>query len=584
MKLIKHVLCLSLLIAGGVSARDWIDRPWKDDVIYFLMTDRFHDGDPENNSPPGSDPGLYDAAQKKINLYHGGDFRGLEDALLDGYFTDLGISAIWITPPVRNAWMSLHDLGGSKSGYHGYWAQDFMDIDPHLTSRTNLAGKPYKTGREGRLQHYKNLIDLAHSKDIKVVQDIVCNHIGPLFYYDLDGNGAHDGKANEWMPPYKKKGSYLETARWVNEPKWNVGKPATTSLLQNFDIYWGKGFSSDSLGKTDGEEQLCDFFSLRAINTSPDAPHFDQLVDEFVDIYYFYIDEMGVDGLRIDTVKHVDKEFWDAFTSRLRQRLGHDADKVLLFGEVYGNSISDINYYAGSSDDQSRSLDSLLNFQFTWAVRDVLRQEDHGDAHQLNRFIDRMNTEVKTVGHYDAKAMRLNSVNFIGNHDGLNRFLVKGIPEENNTLALEVLLTFEGIPCIYYGSELAVRDDQVDRHQESETGRTTLFDNRGERDFDLRKDNPHFKRVSELIALRKQLPSLVDGDITVRSLKESMIEEGVLAYKRDSALVVLNTGDKRQRISFPSATLLYSNGLVEKSGFVKKGAVPAKTLQVYRLR
>ena len=83
MNRIKSILCLSLILTGSVSARDWIDRPWKDDVIYFVMTDRFHDGDPENNMPPGSDPKLYDAAQKNINLYHGGDFRGVENALLD---------------------------------------------------------------------------------------------------------------------------------------------------------------------------------------------------------------------------------------------------------------------------------------------------------------------------------------------------------------------------------------------------------------------------------------------------------------------------------------------------------------------
>jgi len=386
------------------------------------------------------------------------------------------------------------------------------------------------------------------------------------------------------MPAYKAEGSYIETARWAHEPQWNVGKPATPGLFQDFGIYWGKGFSPDSLGKTDGEEQRCDFFSLRAINTSPDTPHFDKLVNEFVEIYHFYIDELGVDGLRIDTVKHVHKAFWDAFTSRLRKRLGRDADKLILFGEVYGNSISDINYYAGNSTDQGKVLDSLLNFQFTWAVRDVLRQETRGDANQLGRFIERMNAEIKTVGNYDAKEMRLNSVNFIDNHDGLNRFLVKGISEENHALALAVLLTFEGIPCIYYGSELAVRDDQVDRNQQSETGRVTLFDNRGARSFDMRKSNPHFKMISELIALRKKLPALIDGDITVLSLEGAGVEKGVLAYRRGSALVVLNAGDKPQHISFPAATLLYSNGLAANAAFVKKATVPAKTLQVYRLR
>ena len=580
MNRIKYVLCLSLILAGSVSARDWIDRPWKDDVIYFMMTDRFHDGDPENNMPPGSDPALYDAKQENINLYHGGDFRGVEKALREGYFTDLGISAIWITPPVRNAWMSLHDLGGSKSGYHGYWTQDFLDIDPHLTSRKSLSGKLYKNGRAGRIQHYKDLIDLAHSKDIKIVQDIVCNHIGPLFYYDLDGNGSHNGKVEEWMSPYKADGSYHASARWAQEPQWNAGKLATKGLLQDFDVYWGKGFSWDSLGKTDGEEKICDFLSLRTLNTSPDAPHFDQLVDEFVKIYHFYIDELGVDGLRIDTVKHVNKGFWDAFTSRLRERLGDDADNVLMFGEVYGNSVHDINYYAGSNDGNNRSLDSLLNFQFTWAVRDVLRHETRGDMNKLSHFIERMNNEVKTQGKYSAKEMRLNSVNFIGNHDGINRFLVKGISEENHDLALAVLLTFEGIPCLYFGSELAVRDDQVDQHKESETGRMTLFDNRGECSFDARKTSPHFRMVSDLITLRKQLPELVDSDISVFPLTE----DGLLGYRRGSALIMLNVDSDPHRVFIPAATLLYSNGLIKKETAIRNATIPAKTLQVYHIK
>ena len=82
---------------------DWQHRPWNRDLIYFVMTDRFLDGDPQNNRPAGSDPALYDPMQSDIGKYHGGDFRGLELAIRDGYFTKLGVTAIWITPPLKNA-------------------------------------------------------------------------------------------------------------------------------------------------------------------------------------------------------------------------------------------------------------------------------------------------------------------------------------------------------------------------------------------------------------------------------------------------------------------------------------------------
>ncbi len=176
-------------------------RSWQDEVIYFMITDRFYDGDPSNNTPTGAAPNLADPKQEDINLYHGGDFRGIELALTHDYFSNLGITAIWITPPVRNVWNTSYDSGDKgKTGYHGYWTQDFMDIDPHLTSLTKIDGTTYPEGREGRMQHYRDLVNLAHQKGIKVIQDIVCNHAGPVFYYDFNNNQQFErfGK-REWI-------------------------------------------------------------------------------------------------------------------------------------------------------------------------------------------------------------------------------------------------------------------------------------------------------------------------------------------------------------------------------------------------
>ena len=108
--LLKTLLIVASLVLGSHA------RPWSDDVIYFAMTDRFSDGDPANNTPVGCDPALYDARQEDISRYFGGDLRGMEMALQAGYFNDLGISALWLTPVVRNVWQSGDDLGGSKSG------------------------------------------------------------------------------------------------------------------------------------------------------------------------------------------------------------------------------------------------------------------------------------------------------------------------------------------------------------------------------------------------------------------------------------------------------------------------------------
>ena len=127
MKHYLHFLCLLLVSLQTACAQHDIARPWDQDVIYFALTDRFFDGDASNNRPPESDPALYDPTQSDMDLYHGGDFRGLEIALDNGYFNALGITAIWITPPVRNVWYAAFD---SK-----VW--EFSSCTPYLTHHSH---------------------------------------------------------------------------------------------------------------------------------------------------------------------------------------------------------------------------------------------------------------------------------------------------------------------------------------------------------------------------------------------------------------------------------------------------------------
>ena len=243
----------------------------------------------------------------------------------------------------REELISYKQVAGSHCG-----ERVWLDIDPHLTSRVSLTGKPYSDDAEGRMEHYRDFVKLAHSKGIKVIQDVVLNHAGPVFYYDANGDGVFDvSKKDEWVQPFMHDGFHAN-AKWADVPKWNaertqpdgprelLGKTiATKGVLSRLDSYGRKGFSNDSLGKTDGEEVMC----VPRCGISGPLPdggaHFDELVDEFVEIYAFYLTTVGVDGLRIDTVKHVHHQFWDAFTKRLRTRLGSAAADKLLFGEIY---------------------------------------------------------------------------------------------------------------------------------------------------------------------------------------------------------------------------------------------------------
>lgn len=532
-------------------------RPWTDDVLYFVLTDRFHDGDPANNMPAGSDPALHDPAQKNIRKYHGGDLRGLERAIQSGYFNDLGVTALWITPPVRNVWKS--GAGEGAAGYHGYWPQDYLDIDPHLTSATSLDGEPYPDSAEGRMRHYRDFVALARSKGLKVVQDVVLNHAGPVFYYDTDGDGSFDhDRHDEWEQPFKRDG-YHGNAAWADIAAWNLRRTqpdgprellgrniATRGVLADLSVYGRKGFSGGSLGMTDGEELECDFHSLRDLWTAPESGHFDRLVDEFVEIHAFYLLEIGVDGLRIDTVKHVHHGFWDAFTERLRKRLGPAAKDKLIFGEVYDGNPEILGRYTWRSDWPARTdpcLDGVLDFQLCYAARDYLGHagEAHGHAGGIEKAMATLFGDGRARPVFnpnpglDGKNSRQKSITFIENHDALNRFRVAGITEERSELAQALVLTLPGIPCLYYGAEAALQDPDSRPGDPSESGRRTLFGRDRALTPALAKKTGSFRTIARIAALRRAHPALREGDFVPLWVDgpESADDDGVLAFTRE---------------------------------------------------
>ncbi len=601
-------------------------RPWTEEVMYFALTDRFHDGDPANDVPPGSDPPLYDPTQKDLGKYHGGDLRGLELAIRGDYFKKLGVTALWITPPVRNVWRSGTDRFW-RTGYHGYWAQDFLDIDPHLTSATSLDGKPYPEGPEGRMQHYRDFVALAHAKGLKVVQDVVINHAGPVFGYDMNGNGAFDLQSGEeWSQPFQRNG-YRSNAVWGNEPRWSLAKTqpdgprtllghrvATTGVLADLGTYGRKGGSGSSLGKTDGEEMECDFHTLRDFWTAPGSDHFDKLVDEFVEIYTFYLLDVGVDGLRLDTVKHVHHEFWDAFTERLRKRLGARAKDKLIFGEVYDGDPAVAGRYTWRVHAPAEPwpcLDSVLDFSLCFAMRDYLRREGnaYGDGRKIEKAMRNLQEGEQNGRAYynpnpgpDGKNARQKSVSFIENHDGLNRFRVRGVTEECHELAQALLLAMPGIPCIYYGAETALQDTSSGTGDNSEGGRMTLFPKGGGAVMAKLRDGAAFKTIARMGTLRRESAALREGrfePVWVDNASDNT-DDGVFAFARVSGkervLVVMNASSEERRPTlpsgFPAGTAL--KGIAARSGDKKECSVgqdgraplalPAREMVVYQAK
>jgi hypothetical protein len=299
-------------------------------------------------------------------------------------------------------------------------------------------------------------------------------------------------------------------------PEWNAlptmpGGPVTilghdvktTGLLQKLDTYGRKGMSRDSLGKTDGEEIMCDFFALRDIWTDPKSSHFDQLVDEFVEIYRFYLEAVGVDGFRVDTLKHVHREFWEAFTARLRAKVGPErAKRLLMFGEVYDGAAVVCGKYTYPllyPQKKEPVLDSVLNFQLCFGARDYLRRtrDRWGSPVGLENAIKAIDGPAynPTPGP-DGLSARQKLVNFVENHDGLNRFRVSGVSERANLLANALLYTIEGIPCIYYGTEIALEDKRGNTIGNSETGRLTFIPRGKEEQLKAARDAATFHELA----------------------------------------------------------------------------------------
>lgn len=156
--LLSLFLSVLIILSPLALADESKNVPWDEEIIYMVMTDRFFDGDPNNNNPENIE-GSFD--KDHLEAYHGGDIKGLIDKV--PYLKDLGITTLWITPIVKNINTNMMaDKGGKQYGYHGYWASDFTKIDPHLGTEEDL----------------KNLIDLLHENGIKLMVDVVINHSG----------------------------------------------------------------------------------------------------------------------------------------------------------------------------------------------------------------------------------------------------------------------------------------------------------------------------------------------------------------------------------------------------------------------
>lgn len=502
-------------------------RPWQQEIIYQLITDRFSDGDKSNNQ---------NVDIQNPRAYHGGDWQGIIDKL--PYLQKLGVTAIWISPVVKNI-----EGDAGFSAYHGYWPQDFYATNPHF----------------GDLKTLKKLVDDAHSRGIRVIMDLVVNHIAQLYFYDLNHNGVPDGDVNgrsEYDPPYDPKGIKDIHGKpapivWFNIKKLNR-VPAEPKPFQSPDFYHkiGRTKNWDTANQyrdTDKRNEV--IFGDFPGGLKDLATERKDVQSELIKMANYWIKETGIDGFRLDAVKHVAHTFWQRFIPEVRRYAAKQGKpRFIFFGEIFGSPDQLTGSYTFNNE-----LDSVLYFPLEYTLRRVIKGGEPTTLFQkLNS--DRLkhycnqNTQKKcsaTLKHHQVAPNEL-LINFIDNHD-VNRFLAPANDEpylglKQLKLALLYIFTAPGIPSLYYGTEHEFKGghEPANRENLAISGYKT--------------DTPLFQFIQQLINLREKYPALQFGDyqlLTVEAAKSDAQDGGVLVFKRiyqhKTMIIALNINPKFPR-------------------------------------
>ncbi|SNX57962.1 pullulanase-type alpha-1,6-glucosidase [Streptomyces sp. TLI_55] len=490
--------------------------------FYFVLPDRFANGDTGNDKGGLTGTRLstgYDPTDK--GFYQGGDLKGLTKKL--DYIKGLGTTAIWMAPIFKN--QPVQGTGANASaGYHGYWITDFTQVDPHFGTNKDL----------------ENLISKAHAKGIKVFFDVITNHTADVVDYE---EKSYDYLSKGAFPYLTKDGEPFDDADYADGSKSFPAVdadsfPRTPKVTQNNKVpswlndptmYHNRGDSTYA-----GESTTYgDFSGLDDLWT--ERP---EVVSGMEKIYQRWVRDFDIDGFRIDTVKHVDMEFWTQWATALDSYAArHGRDDFFMFGEVYSADTSITSPYV----TQGR-LDATLDFPFQEAARQYASQG--GSAQKLASVFG------DDYKYTTDKANAYEQVTFLGNHDmgRIGYFLNQDNPKATDAellakdrLANELMFLSRGNPVVYYGDEQGFTGSGGDKD-----ARQTMFASKTADyldDDEIGTDRTHasdaydttaplYRQISALAKLRKANPALTDGIQTERYAADGA---GVYAFSRTDA-------------------------------------------------
>ena len=535
-----EVLSLSDGSSDAALAADPAREPGSDETFYFVMTDRFANGDTANDTAGIDGDRLdhgFDPTDK--GFFHGGDIAGLRENL--DYIEGLGTTALWLTPSFANE--PVQGAGDDASaGYHGYWVTDFTRIDPHLGTNDEL----------------KALIDDAHARGIKVYFDIITNHTADVIDY-AEGEYAYvdqatapyvDAAGSVFDPAdYAGTGTFPELDAATSFPYTPVVRDEnakTPDWLNDPTLYHNRGDSTWS-----GESVTYgDFSGLDDLMTENPT-----VVNGFVDVYKDWVD-FGIDGFRIDTVKHVNFEFWEQWTAEVADYAkAQGKDDFFTFGEVYDADPVKLSPYVRDTD-----MSSVLDFTFQSSA---VSYAGGNSARGLSALF--AGDDYYTTPATSAQALPT----FLGNHDmgRVGSFLQNADDSLARTeLAHDLMYLTRGQPVVYYGDEQGFAGTGGDKDARQDMFATQVDEyanqplvtgeNAGSIDrFD--ETAPLYEHISALADLRSGSAALTDG-AQIELYAEN--GAGVYAFSRVDRdekiehLVAVNNSDSEQTVTFTALT------------------------------
>lgn len=461
---------------------------FRDSTIYFLFTDRFVDGDSSNNYETSETWG-------GTHGYQGGDFKGIIENL--DYIKGMGFNTLWITPIIDNPeyrYYSSDTTKNQESGYHGYWGKDFTKVDEHLESRN---------------VKYKDLVESVHNNNMKLIVDVVLNHASPAYYFrdcppetcGCDDYPLQLGEVWENGKKIHDHGPYPTDPK-CDKDNWFHHNCVITDYTNQYQV------------------ENCDLEYLADFNT--ENPN----VVKWLYDTYTYWQSYGVDGFRLDALKHIPREpFWINFANLMLSK----NPNFFMFGEVFnGDPGGDYSptYYTYKSDGTCSNI-GMLDFPLYFKIQEVFVYK--GPYSSINWVLDRDDWYCKDKK--TGKKWSQYLVTFIDNHD-VPRF--KG--DQTDLMdALNLLFTIRGIPSLYFGTEVEhLKNTQTDKE-----GRGYY----GKQNINNAPNHPVYKHIVKLNGIRKNNIALRRGEMTRLPVIDSY---NTFAYSREYegnyVVVALNKG------------------------------------------